>query len=37
VEEAGGTIAVVEAPRENIKVTTPLDLRVAEAVLEARC
>ena len=37
VEEAGGTIAVVEAPRENIKVTTPLDLRVAEAVLESRC
>ena len=37
VEEAGGTIAVVEAPRENIKVTTPLDLRVAEAVLDARC
>jgi len=37
VEEAGGTIAVVEAPRENIKVTTPLDLRVADAVLEARC
>jgi len=37
VEEAGGTIAVVEAPRENLKVTTPLDLRVAEAVLESRC
>jgi 2-C-methyl-D-erythritol 4-phosphate cytidylyltransferase len=37
VEEAGGTIAVVEAPPENIKVTTPLDLRVVEAVLEARC
>ena len=37
VEEAGGTIAVVEAPRENLKVTTPLDLRVAEAVLGARC
>ena len=37
VEEAGGTIAVVEAPRENIKVTTPLDLRVAEAILEQRC
>jgi len=37
VEEAGGTIAVVDAPRENIKVTTPLDLRVAEAILEQRC
>jgi len=37
VEEAGGTIAVVDAPRENLKVTTPLDLRVAESVLESRC
>jgi len=37
VEAAGGTIALVEAPRENIKVTTELDLRVAEAMLEARC
>ena len=37
VEAAGGAIAVVEAPRENIKVTTALDLRVAEAMLEARC
>ena len=37
VEAAGGAIALVEAPRENIKVTTELDLRVAEAMLEARC
>ena len=37
VEAAGGAIALVEAPRENIKVTTQLDLRVAEAMLEARC
>ena len=37
VEAAGGVVAVVEAPRENIKVTTELDLRVAEAMLEARC
>jgi 2-C-methyl-D-erythritol 4-phosphate cytidylyltransferase len=37
VEAAGGAVAVVEAPRENIKVTTQLDLRVAEAMLEARC
>ena len=37
VEAAGGTVALVEAPRENIKVTTELDLRVAEAMLEARC
>jgi 2-C-methyl-D-erythritol 4-phosphate cytidylyltransferase len=37
VEAAGGAIVLVEAPRENIKVTTELDLRVAEAMLEARC
>ena len=37
VEAAGGTIALVEAPRENIKVTTQLDLRVAEVMLAARC
>lgn len=33
VEEAGGTVVVVEAPRENIKVTSPADLRIAEALL----
>jgi 2-C-methyl-D-erythritol 4-phosphate cytidylyltransferase len=27
---------VVEAPRENLKVTTELDLRVAEALLAER-
>ncbi len=37
VEGAGGTVAVVEAPRENLKVTTALDLRVAEALLEDWC
>ena len=37
VEAAGGAIVVVEAPRENIKVTTQMDLRVAEAMLAARC
>jgi 2-C-methyl-D-erythritol 4-phosphate cytidylyltransferase len=26
----------VRAPRENLKVTTPLDLRVAELLLAAR-
>ncbi len=30
---AGGRVRVVEAPRENIKVTTAADLRVAEAAL----
>lgn len=36
IEAGGGTVAIVEAPRENLKVTTPLDLRVAEALLERR-
>jgi 2-C-methyl-D-erythritol 4-phosphate cytidylyltransferase len=37
VEEAGGVVRVVEAPPENIKVTRETDLRVAEALLRARC
>jgi 2-C-methyl-D-erythritol 4-phosphate cytidylyltransferase len=36
VEEAGGTIGVVRAPPENLKVTTPTDLRLAEALLAER-
>jgi 2-C-methyl-D-erythritol 4-phosphate cytidylyltransferase len=36
VEQAGGTVRLVPAPRENLKVTTPLDLRVAELLLAAR-
>jgi len=36
VEALGGTVRVVEAPRENLKVTTPLDLRVAELLLAER-
>lgn len=36
VEAAGGTIAIVEGPRENLKITTPLDLRVAQLLLKAR-
>jgi 2-C-methyl-D-erythritol 4-phosphate cytidylyltransferase len=36
VEAAGGTVRVVRAPRENLKVTTPLDLRVAELLLAER-
>ena len=35
VEAAGGSVRVVEAPRENLKVTRPTDLRLAEALL--RC
>ena len=36
VEAAGGRVVVIEAPRENLKVTTPLDLRVAELLLADR-
>jgi 2-C-methyl-D-erythritol 4-phosphate cytidylyltransferase len=33
VEAAGGTVRLVEAPPDNIKVTTPADLARAEAAL----
>ena len=36
VEAAGGAVRIVEAPPENIKVTSRLDLRTAEAVLRER-
>jgi len=36
VEAAGGTVRVVEAPADNLKVTTALDLRIAETVLRER-
>jgi len=36
VEAAGGSVRVVEASPDNIKVTRELDLRVAEALLRAR-
>jgi 2-C-methyl-D-erythritol 4-phosphate cytidylyltransferase len=36
VESAGGDVRIVEAPRENLKVTTPFDLQVAELVLASR-
>ena len=36
VERAGGTVAVVESTRDNIKVTLPEDLALAEAALERR-
>jgi 2-C-methyl-D-erythritol 4-phosphate cytidylyltransferase len=37
VESAGGTVRLVEAPPENLKVTTPLDMRIAETILRTRC
>jgi 2-C-methyl-D-erythritol 4-phosphate cytidylyltransferase len=36
VEAMGGTVHVVPAPRENLKVTTEVDLRVAEMLLRER-
>lgn len=36
VERAGGSVRVVTAPRENLKVTTPGDLQVAEQALSQR-
>jgi 2-C-methyl-D-erythritol 4-phosphate cytidylyltransferase len=36
VERAGGSVRVVPAPAENIKVTTPIDLRVAELLVAER-
>lgn len=36
VEAAGGTVLIRPAPAENIKVTTPLDLQLAELLLAAR-
>lgn len=37
VEQAGGRVHLVESPRENLKVTTPVDLRLAALILEERC
>jgi len=36
IERRGGRVIVVESSPENIKVTTPLDLRLAEALLAGR-
>jgi 2-C-methyl-D-erythritol 4-phosphate cytidylyltransferase len=36
VERAGGRVRIVEAPPENLKVTTARDLRVAELLLAER-
>jgi 2-C-methyl-D-erythritol 4-phosphate cytidylyltransferase len=37
VEAAGGSVRIVAAPPENLKVTGPLDLERAERLLAARC
>jgi 2-C-methyl-D-erythritol 4-phosphate cytidylyltransferase len=37
VAAGGGTVRLVEGSSDNIKVTTPTDLRLAEALLRDRC
>ncbi len=37
VAAVGGTVRLIEGPSDNIKVTTPTDLRLAEALLLDRC
>jgi 2-C-methyl-D-erythritol 4-phosphate cytidylyltransferase len=37
VEQGGGSVHVVESPAENLKVTTAVDLRLAEILLNERC
>jgi 2-C-methyl-D-erythritol 4-phosphate cytidylyltransferase len=36
IEQQGGTVAVLPASPENFKITTPLDLRLAELLLNER-
>jgi 2-C-methyl-D-erythritol 4-phosphate cytidylyltransferase len=36
IERKGGCVVVVAAPRENLKVTTPIDLELAELLLRRR-
>ena len=36
VETAGGRVKIVEGDYQNIKITTPFDLLVAEAILNQR-
>jgi 2-C-methyl-D-erythritol 4-phosphate cytidylyltransferase len=36
VEAAGGDVRIVESSRENLKITTAFDIRVAELMLESR-
>ena len=36
VEAQGGTVLILEAPARNLKITTPADLEVTAALLEAR-
>jgi 2-C-methyl-D-erythritol 4-phosphate cytidylyltransferase len=37
VEEAGGSVIVVDSPPSNLKVTVPSDLRLAEILMSPGC
>ena len=37
VEQASGRVHLIESPAENLKVTTPADLRLAALILSERC
>ena len=34
VERIGGTVKVIEGDRRNLKITYPIDLKIAELILE---
>lgn len=36
IEQGGGSVAILPAPHDNFKITTPLDLRLAELILTDR-
>lgn len=36
IENAGGTVEIVQGSESNIKITTPYDLIVAESILKSR-
>ncbi len=36
IEQGGGSVAILTAPADNFKITTPLDLRLAELILGER-
>ena len=36
IEKMGGEVLIVEGSRENIKLTTPIDVLIAESILSKR-
>ena len=37
VEACGEDVILVEGARENIKITTPMDIALAESIIQNRC